>query len=186
MPRACSNVQGQCLGICCELCSTNQTKLLRMRHCNGSVCVLFYWHLVSFQHLLYQILSPLGRRQRSQSGLSGVWSARGCWMVGRVDLAKRGWWVKRWLGDHWCLADLWGCGGQPDALSTTSKLRVCPNNAFSPPNGVPRVQGLKEIPFPNRALKVIWLGCFLHILLCCAKKSSGRFTESTWTLFTDH
>ena len=100
MPRACSNVQGQCLGICCELCSTNQTKLLRMRHCNGSVCVLFYWHLVSFQHLLYQILSPLGRRQRSQSGLSGVWSARGCWMVGRVDLAKRGWWVKRWLGDH--------------------------------------------------------------------------------------
>lgn len=152
------------------------------------LCVFFFIGILFlFSIYCVKYLVPWEEDKDSQSGLRvGCGAARGCWMMGGVDLAKRGWWVKRWLGDHWCLADLWGCGGQPDALSATSKLRVCPNNAFSPPNGVPRVQGLKEIPFPNRALKVIWLGCFLHVLLCCAKKSSGWFTESTWTLFTDH
>lgn len=41
LPRACS----ECLGISCELCSTNQTKLLRMRHYNLSHLYFFPFFL---------------------------------------------------------------------------------------------------------------------------------------------
>lgn len=106
MPRACSNVQGQCLGICCEFA------VLTKQSCYGWDMAMFscvdFFLASCFLSAFTVSFSPQQRGHMSQSK-----SGMGCRAPGWDRLAKGSGWEDG-LGTS-CLTDLQGCSGRQGA-----------------------------------------------------------------------